>query len=112
MITLKPFPVGLITSKISIQIERLSNTCTETDSGVNVQVEELYNSGDPEIIDDMLLFYLDIPISGDIIIRCHQTSRLWRSVQLFRTSFHSAFIENNRIELTKNEIDLADKDDR
>ena len=107
-ITFQPFPVGFAPS---LQIERLSNTCIESDAGVTVQ--ELYSSSEPEFVDDMVLFKLDIPISGDIIIRCHHTTRLWHNkVQLFRSSFHSAFIKNNQIELSKLEIDLADKDDR
>ena len=105
-----------------VSIDQMSSNCTVPDNNqqlpAKVNVDCLFHSevNDIQFKNEEDLFVLenmDYTLCGDIILRCKYYSRFWqRETYLFRISFHTAFIENNIIVFPKNEIGLANKDNR
>jgi hypothetical protein len=54
-----------------------------------------------------VLFNVETPLHGDILMRCRHVSADGRRVSVFRTAFHTGYIQDNILRIPKSQLDGA-----
>lgn len=57
--------------------------------------------------DGSMRFAVDMPLRGDILMRCRHVGKRGASTSIFRAAFHTGYLQDNVLRLTKNQLDVA-----